>query len=120
MEGGYQLALKKAAMEHKYIFVDAYASWCGPCKQLKTETFTNEGIATMFNKSFINLSIDMERGEGIVLAGKWKVEEYPTLLILDMHGKILFRSIGFVDAQQLQTFGKLALGKVVSSTTARQ
>lgn len=104
-------ALKKAKTTHKYLFVDAYASWCGPCKQLKTTTFKDSDAADFFNKNFVNLALDMEKGEGIALASKWDVQEYPTLLIVDYNGKVLLRSIGFLNAKQLVAFGKKALQK---------
>lgn len=106
IENAHSIALKKAKAEHKYIFVDAYASWCGPCKQLKNTTFKNSKTSDFFNKNFINLSVDMEKGEGAGLALKWEVQEYPTLLILDDNGKVLLRSIGYLDARQLMAFGK--------------
>jgi len=42
------------------------------------------------------------------LATTWEIQEYPTLLILDFNGKVLFRSIGYLDAKQLTAFGKRA------------
>lgn len=109
IENAFSLALKKAKAEHKYIFVDAYATWCGPCRQLKNTSFKNTQTAEYFNKNFVNLSVDMEKGEGVNLATTWEVQEYPTLLILDFNGKVLFRSIGYLDAKQLAAFGKRAL-----------
>ena len=53
----------------------------------------------------------MEKGEGNELAVQWEVEAYPTLLILDYSGKVLFRSIGYLDAKQLTALGKKALKK---------
>jgi len=112
IENSFLTALKKAKTEHKYIFVDAYTSWCGPCKQLKNTTFKDSQTADFFNKNFVNLSVDMEKGEGTDLAEKWGVQEYPTLLILDHNGKVLHRSIGYLDAKQLTAFGKKALQKM--------
>jgi len=112
IENTYSIALKKAKAEHKYIFVDAYATWCGPCRQLKNTTFKDSQAADFFNKNFVNLSVDMEKGEGVDLASKWEVQEYPTLLILDENGKVLLRSIGYLDAIQLRAFGKKAFKSV--------
>lgn len=109
IENAYLTGLKKAKAEHKYIFVDAYATWCGPCKQLKKTTFVDDQAADFFNKTFVNVSIDMEKGEGMELASKWEVQEYPTLLILDYKGNVVLRSVGYLDAKQLTAFGKKAL-----------
>src|SRR5690606_18673307 len=111
IENAFSTAVKKAKAEHKYIFVDAYKTWCGPCKQLKNITFKDSEAADFFNKNFVNLSVDMEKGDGIDLASKWDVLAYPTLLVIDANGKILLRSIGYVDAKQLIAFGENALKK---------
>ena len=108
IENAFSLALQKAKAEHKYIFVDAYATWCGPCRQLKNTSFKNTQTAEYFNKNFVNLSVDMEKGKGMDLATTWEIQEYPTLLILDFNGKVLFRSIGYLDAKQLKAFGERA------------
>lgn len=109
IENAFFTAVKKAKAERKYIFVDAYTTWCGPCKQLKNTTFKDSQTVDFFNKNFVNLSVDMEKGQGVDLASKWDVQEYPTLLILDYNGKVLFRSIGYMNAKQLINFGKQAL-----------
>jgi len=102
-------AFKKAKAEHKLIFVDAYAIWCGPCKQLKKTTFRDSRVADFFNTNFINLSMDMEKGEGVAFAEKWAVNEFPTLLILDSNGKLIARSNGLLNATQLIDLGKRSL-----------
>jgi thioredoxin 1 len=112
IEDSYSTAMKKAKAEHKFIFVDAYTTWCGPCRQLKNTTFKDSQTADFFNQNFVNLSVDMEKGEGEDLAVKWEVQEYPTLLILDHNGKVLLRSIGYLNAKQLTAFGKKALQKM--------
>ena len=109
IENDYPGALKKAKAEGRYLFIDAYANWCGPCKQLKQTTFKDPLAADLFNKNFVNLSVDMEKGEGPDLASKWEIQEYPTLLIVDPDGKILLRSVGYLNAMQLADLGKQVL-----------
>ena len=111
MEISWEEALKKAEAAHKPIFVDAYASWCGPCKQLKATTFQNPQAARFFNEHFINLSIDMEKGAGINLAAKWAIEAYPTLLIFGATGEPVLQTVGFLRPGDLIRFGKQALAK---------
>jgi thioredoxin 1 len=106
IENSWGLTVKRAKAEHKYIFVDAYAIWCGPCKLLKSTTFKSKKVADFFNKNFVNLSVDTEKGEGIKLAEKWEVEVYPTLLILDFNGEVVGKKVGYVDAKELLEFGQ--------------
>lgn len=111
IEGSFDEALKQAKTQNKYIFVDAYASWCGPCKMLKTNTFTNEKAAAFFNSTFVNVSIDMEKGQGPDLAAQWGIQAYPTLIIFNPQGKPVLGTVGFINASQLIQFAKQALAK---------
>lgn len=107
----WNLALKRAAAEKKYIFVDAYASWCIPCKILKSTTFKNKKAAEFFNGEFINVSIDMEKGQGPELAGKWGVQAFPTLIIFTPEGKPVIGTVGMIKAEDLIKFGQEGLQK---------
>lgn len=101
----------EAKRSDKYIFVDAYASWCGPCKLLKSTTFRDKNAATYFNKNFINYTADMEKGESVELAEKWDITAYPALLFFDPDGNMVLMQIGYVDGRKLVEFGKQALAK---------
>src|ERR1700754_4343651 len=79
IENSWKEALKQAAAQNKYIFVDAYATWCGPCKLLKATTFKNNRVAEFYNSNFINVAMDMEKGQGPELAAQWGLQGYPTL-----------------------------------------
>lgn len=100
----YKEVLAMAKKSHKKVFVDAYATWCAPCKELRKRTFNNAKTAAYFNKNFINISVDVERGEGVNLAKTWQVEGLPTLLIVDENGKVLANHTGFVDGPGLIEF----------------
>lgn len=104
-------ALSEAGKTGKYIFIDAFTGWCAPCKLLQTSTFKDREAALFFNKNFINLSLDMEKGEGILLAEKWNITAYPTLMILDANGKLLLQQTGYLNGQQLVDFGKQGLAR---------
>jgi thioredoxin 1 len=113
IEDAWTQALKQAAAQNKYIFVDAYATWCGPCKMLKAKTFTDSQVAAFYNKNFINVSIDMEKGMGPQLAKEWQMQAYPTLIIFSPKGKPVLGTVGFVDANTLLKFGQQALAKKI-------
>ena len=111
IEDSWDEALKQAAKQHKYIFVDAYATWCGPCKMLKARTFTDDKAAAFYNANFVNVSIDMEKGRGPELAQAWQLRAYPTLIIFDPKGKPVLGTVGFINASELIRFGREALKK---------
>ena len=90
--------LSSAKKEKKLVFMDAYASWCGPCKWMAANIFTNDSAADYYNKTFICTKVDMEKGEGIILQQKYQVRAYPTLLFLDTDGNIVHMKVGAVQS----------------------
>lgn len=105
-KGTFQKALQKAKEENKPIFLDMYTTWCGPCKLLKRKTFLDKEVGDYFNERFINITVDAETTIGQELSGKYNIEGYPTLLILDKEGNKLAKQIGFVEPHILVNFGK--------------
>lgn len=95
--------LKTATKENKYIFMDCYTSWCGPCKALAKETFTDAKVGDYFNKHFLNVSYDMEKGEGKKIRELYKdyIRNFPTLLIFDSKGNVLHQLVGYMKPDEL-------------------
>ncbi len=96
----------KARKENKLIFVDAYTVWCGPCKWMAKNIFTNDTVADYFNSEFINVQIDMEKGEGVEIAKLYEVYCYPNLLFIDGDGNLVHRGAG---ALNVKSFIQLAV-----------
>ena len=94
----FQEILAKAKKENKLVFMDAYAVWCGPCKLMDKNVFTDEKVGTFFNSTFINAKIDMEKGEGRDIAKKYGVYSYPTFLFLNGDGELVHKSMGYQEA----------------------
>jgi thiol:disulfide interchange protein len=105
-KGTWSEALLKAKAEKKYIFLDVYATWCGPCKQLKRKTFKDKEVGQYFNTNFINVSLDGESEEGLLLANKYQVTSYPTLIIVDFNGIKKTKALGFMEPHILVNFGR--------------
>ena len=111
IEADWNKALAEAKKQNKLIFLDAYASWCGPCKLLKKNTFPDKEAGEYFNSNFINIAIDMEKDDGPALAEKYGVNAYPTLIITDANGKIITYTQGYIKPKQLIDFGKYGITK---------
>ena len=110
-EGSWADALKKSEAEHKPIFVDVSTSWCGWCKKLKRNAFSDKEIGTFFNSNFINVAIDAEKGEGPRLAQKYGVNGFPTLLVVDKNEEVIIYSSSYMESDALMQLGKKALKK---------
>ena len=100
------LTLEKAKAEalknDQFIFIDAYTSWCGPCKKMAATSFKDAAVGELFNEKFINLKIDCELDvDGPEISRMYKVAAYPTLLIIDGNGKLIKQVVGFKSAEQL-------------------
>ena len=103
-------ATEKAAKENKMIFIDAYTTWCGPCKIMAKTTFKDPDVADFFNKNFVNIKIEMEKdADGPDVARKYKVRAYPTLLIIRPDGSLVKQVIGLQSKERLMAFGKSVL-----------
>jgi thiol-disulfide isomerase/thioredoxin len=96
----------KAKAEHKLIFMDAFTTWCGPCKWMAKNVFTNDTVAAYYNATFVNAKIDMEAGEGKDIATLYGVRVYPSLLFIDADGELLHRSAGSRGAADFILLGK--------------
>lgn len=89
-------AKKLAAENEMFIFIDAYTSWCGPCKKMAATSFKNEGVGKIYNSRFVNLKIDCEKDvDGPEISRLYKIKAYPTLLIIDPQGKLIAQRVGF-------------------------
>lgn len=108
-EGKWNDLLAKAKAQNVLIFVDAYTTWCGPCKMMSSQVFPEAEVGKFYNANFINVKMDMEKGEGIELAQQYQVMAYPTFLFVDGNGQIAHRSAGYRPAEDFIELGKTAL-----------
>lgn len=103
----YEKALKQASSSGKLIFIDVHTSWCGPCKEMAATTFRDPEVGAFFNSNFINLKIDAEESaDGPVVAKKYSVTAYPTLLFIDGTGKLVKKVIGKQSKEKLLNLAK--------------
>lgn len=105
----WKKVLKISKKQNKPIFVDAYTTWCGPCKTLSKEVFTQKEVADFFNENFINVKMDMEKGEGIELKTAWDIKAFPTLLYFNDKGEVIHRVVGAFGANEFLGYSKMAL-----------
>ena len=108
-EGNWNQALEKARQENKLIFMDCYTSWCGPCKQMAQTTFVDPEVAVFFNEKFINVKVDMEKGEGKELKDRYHVKAYPTLNFINTEGAMVHCVVGGMNVKELLEQGNVAL-----------
>ncbi len=111
----------KAKAENKYIFMDAFATWCGPCKYMAKNIFPQEAVGEFFNSKYINVKVQLDTTDSDnEEVKKWyadahaimqdhKVEAFPTYLFFSPEGKLVHRSVGASEAPAFVAKGKDAL-----------
>ena len=100
--------LEQAKKENKLVFIDAMAVWCGPCKLMDKNVFTQKSVGDYFNTNFINGKFDMEKGEGVALAARYGVRSYPTFLFINGDGQLISQNMGYMPESTFLELGKEA------------
>lgn len=103
--------LAQAKEENKIIFIDAYTTWCGPCKMMAAKVFPEAKVGEVYNERFINAKFDMEKGEGPALAQRYSVMAYPTYLFVDGNGDIVHKGIGYIPQEEFLALADAAIGE---------
>jgi thiol:disulfide interchange protein len=98
-EHDYQSALKRAKAEKKVVFMDLWTEWCGPCQYLQKNVFPSaEGQAALAKVVPFSALVQKKDGtpvaEGTKLSEQFKLNAFPTMVILDANGKELRRQVG--------------------------
>lgn len=110
-KGSWGEVLAKSKKEQKPIFLDIYATWCGPCKKMVKYTFSDKEVAKYYNANFINLSLDGEKDLGLLLANKFQITGYPALLFINEEGEVIQQFSGYHNSNQFLKLGNQILAK---------
>jgi thiol:disulfide interchange protein len=95
----YDEALSKANAEQKFVMIDFYTDWCGWCKKMDQETFTDERVGKA-TRGMVPIRVNAEKG-GADAARKYRVDGFPVVIFLDGKGREIQRIRGFVDADEM-------------------
>jgi len=109
-EKPFEELLTQARKENKIIFIDAYTTWCGPCKLMAKNIFPLPEVGAVYNERFINAKIDMEKGEGPSLSDRYGVMAYPSYLFVDGSGDIVHKGLGSMPADKFLELADAASG----------
>lgn len=107
-EKSFEELLAEAKEEDKLVFIDAYTTWCGPCKMMSAKVFPRAEVGEVYNARFVNAKIDMEKGEGPALQSRYQVMGYPTYLFLNGDGELVHKGMGYIAAERFIALGEAA------------
>jgi len=102
----YDAAVAQAKKENKLVLVDFTGSdWCGWCIKMKKDVFSKPEFNSFAKDKLVLLELDYPQAKKLspsvvkqneVLQQKFKVEGFPTLVLLDGSGKELARNSGYL------------------------
>jgi thioredoxin-related protein len=113
--------LQKAKNENKYIFVDCYATWCGPCKLMDKSVYSLKSVGDYYNDKFISLKVQMDSSkldddfikswyaDASMIKNTYKVFAFPTYLFFSPNGNIVHRDVGAFGPEYFINVGSDAL-----------
>ena len=111
----------KAKAEKKYIFMDAFTTWCGPCRYMSANIFPKEEVGQFFNPRFLNVKMQLDTSkndndevkklynDAHEIMTKYKVNVFPTYLFFDPNGKLVHRAVGSSEAEKFIAKGMDAI-----------
>lgn len=126
----------------KKIFMDAYTTWCGPCKMLDRNTFSDKNVIKYINENYYAVKFNAEGTEEItykdftytnpnyrperkgrnaqhLFAHALKVNAYPNLVFFKEDGELIQAIPGYKTPSELEIFLKMiATDDYLNVTTA--
>lgn len=88
-------ALAQAKSKNKYVLADVYTDWCGWCKRLDRDTFSDPQMMTYLNGKFVCVKVNAEQPNGRPVASKYRVGGFPCALVFDPTGKMIGKLSGY-------------------------
>ena len=108
----FEDAHKIAQTENKIILIDFYTDWCGWCKKMDNETYSNEKIIDLLNEDFVTVKINPEKQGSIELGGQtmtWEqfaadvgVTGYPATAFFTPDFKLIDLIPGYYDPKNME------------------
>ena len=111
---------QKAKKENKYIFLDCFATWCGPCKQMEKDVFTIKSLGDYYNNKFISVRVQIDKtkndddfvrswyGDAESINKKYRIIAFPTFLYFKPDGSVVYKERGYQGPFKMVDIAKLA------------
>ncbi len=65
----FEEAIEKSKTEKRPVFIDVYTDWCGWCKVMDKNTFSDPQVSKLLNEKFYAVKFNAEQHEDVVFQG---------------------------------------------------
>lgn len=114
--GSADEAFQVAKEENKLIFVDFYATWCGPCKEMSKTTLKDESVINYLNTHFITLKVDVDQPDTLFKDFiDSQIDRIPYLAFFNTDQMLVGKMMGMVGPNSLITHAKMYFRKYSTS-----
>ena len=107
----FEQTLEIAKEEDKIVFVDFWATWCGPCRVMDAEVLSDPEVIAFFNENFISIKIDAESEDAILPKINYDVRNLPTYVWVLPSGEMIHKYKGQTTLSNFMKQAKIALSK---------
>ncbi|WP_367210986.1 thioredoxin fold domain-containing protein [Sphingobacterium sp. R2] len=103
---------ERAEAENKFILMELFATWCGPCQYMSNEIFPLEQVGQPINQNFMSVRVQMDSTESDntnvkkwyadarAISNEYNIQSFPTFLIFNPNGQVVHRIVGASDAPE--------------------
>jgi thioredoxin-related protein len=117
----WQQIKEKAKAENKYIFLDCFATWCGPCKQMDKSVYANDSVGNYLNQGFIAVKIQMDQTtkddekvkgwylDAQAIGKECRIVAYPTFVLMSPAGVVVHQETGYKNVSDFIEMAQTAL-----------
>ena len=110
-----------AAKNERPMLVFVTSASCGYCTKMKRDSLSNQNVVSLINGSFVPLKLDAGRDDQMI--SRYRVDVYPTTIVVAPDGKVVDRIRGYVSARsfrdRLAKFVPRPAGQSASAPAAR-
>lgn len=112
---------EKAKADNKFIFLDCFATWCGPCKAMDKSVYVNQKVGDWYNSRFISVKVQIDSTEfddieikswysaAKALGHNYSINSFPTFLFFSSNGSALHKETGFKSPEDFIVIAQNAL-----------
>jgi len=112
----FDVAADKAKRENKHMIVDVYTTWCGWCKVMDRQTYSDPKVANYLNENFVLAKVNGESSAELHWEGKVITERafartvgvtgFPTTYFLKPDSHIIGGAPGFIPPENFLIYAK--------------